>query len=423
MIQNDGSVIQNDGSSIQKMEQQQSQAFKPRLNKQIAMDEADEVSKRKPSPRRRRRPWKELMIDQSGTDLRLQNTIKEELKKIRVMPFVSWGVYHMYRSAFPPEINIPNVKADQPYDGKPPTATKLESNQILIAHRVPISTRTFYSIPEWEHRMSLDQATTNVALYLMGDEFNYGSAFVNDWLSGAASPFSFVVRDYFFDPLKNAAHVKVIQLGTMTCQTHKLACRVKPGDAVFVNMLPSAVKTELRPSVFVKASERQTRCYWAGSRRNGRQQMVNYFKKSGGCEVFLTPGFNQGNNKTVYADSLAESAFGLIPSGNSPETHRLAEVIMFGAIPVMLDRDAGAAHMRSYSEPIPMVSGRTWEQVDQRMRALSHADLDQLQQQVLDWWDRHWSCVHDDLRWIMAQAHAMSHGRDLCSSLDATTAD
>ena len=398
-------------------EREQRESFKLRLNEQIANDEADVARERKPS--QRRLPWKELIIDKSGTDLRLQSTIEEELKKILVMPFVSWGVYHMYRSAFPPEINIPNFKADQPYDGKPPTAKKLESNQILIAHRVPNPRRMLYSIQNWENRMNIDKAK-NVAIYLMGDEFNYGSSFVNDWLSGAASPFSFLVRDYFFDPLKNADHAKVIQLGTMTCQTHKLACSVKPSDTIFVNMLPSAVKIELRPSTFVKASERKRKCYWAGSDRNDRQQMVKYFEKSGGCEVYLTPGFNQGNNKTVYADILADSAFGLIPSGNSPETHRLAEVLMFGAIPVMLDRDAGAPHMHSYSEPIPVVSGRTWEQVDQRMRALSNDDLDQLQQRVLDWWDRHWSCVHNDLRWIMAQAHAISDGRDLCTSFDST---
>ena len=88
---------------------------------------------------------------------------------------------------------------------------------------------------------------------------------------------------------------------------------------------------------------------------------------------------------------------------------------MFGGIPAMLEQDAQAAHMLSYSEPIPLVSGRTWEEVDQRMREMSDVELDQLQQQVFDWWDSHFRCVHEDLRWIIAQAHAVSDGRDLCS--------
>jgi len=39
------------------------------------------------------------------------------------------------------------------------------------------------------------------------------------------------------------------------------------------------------------------------------------------------------------------------------------------------------------------------------------AELDALQQRVIKWWERHWKCVHEDLRWILAQAHAVSQGR------------
>ena len=138
---------------LKKMDQQE--FVKIGLKEQIAMDEADLAMKHKPS--HRSRPWKELIIDKSGTDLRLRSTIEEELKKIQVMPFVSWGVYHMYRSTFPPEINIPNVNADLPYDGKPPTSTKLESSQILLAHRLPSSRRLSYSIRNWENRMNIDK--------------------------------------------------------------------------------------------------------------------------------------------------------------------------------------------------------------------------------------------------------------------------
>jgi hypothetical protein len=61
--------------------------------------------------------------------------------------------------------------------------------------------------------------------------------------------------------------------------------------------------------------------------------------------------------------------------------------------------------------------------VDQRMRALSDDELNQMQQRVIDWWDRHWNCVQDDLRWIIAQAHAVSDGRDLCFSLFKTAVE
>jgi len=398
--------------------------FKKRLNAELARKEKEHAKRHKPS---QHRPWEELILEKSRTDL-LQTIVQDELQKITEMPFVSWGVYHMYRSAFPPEINMPNVKGDQSYPvGHPPAAQKLRDNQVLIAHRVPNPKRLDYSLPHWEERIRKDRVK-NIGIYLMGDEFDYGSSFLNDELDGdgggtaaaaAASrscPFSFLIRDYYFDPLQNAKYTKVVQLGTMTCQRKKLACSVKPPDAVFVNMLPSAVKLELRPKTIVKASERTRKCYWAGSDRNDRKQMVEYFEKEGGCEVYLTPGFNQGHNKTVYAEILADSAFGLVPSGNSPETHRLAEVLMFGGIPVMLDQDAQAAYLHSYAEPIPMITGRTWQQANQRMQALSSDDLDKLQQTVLQWWDRHWDCVHADLRWILAQAHAVSEGRDLCSS-------
>jgi hypothetical protein len=391
--------------------------FKMGLNKKIARAEAEVARKHKPS---QILPRKGLVIDsESGAVVRLKRTIEEELKMIPVMPFVSWGVYHMYRSAFPPELEIPNVKGDESYAGRLPAVQKLQDNQILIALRVPNPRRLDYSIPRWERLLKSNKAK-NVGLYLMGDEFNYGSSFLNDFRNGSPCPFSFVIRDYFFDSLKNAEHTQIIQLGTMTCRKRKLACSVKPPDSVFVNMLPSAVKVEMRPTTFIKASERTRRCYWAGSDRNDRQEMAEYFQTSGGCDIYMTPGFNQGNNKTVYADILAASAFGLIPSGNSPETHRLAEVLMFGGVPAMLDRDAQAAHMLSYSEPIPLVSGRTWEEVDQRMRALSDDELNQLQQRVIGWWDRHWNCVQEDLRWIIAQAHAVSDGRDLCSLFETT---
>ena len=65
-----------------------------------------------------------LIGSESGTEIRLKRTIDEELKTISVMPFVSWGVYHMYRSAFPPELEIPNIKGDESYAGKLPAVKK-----------------------------------------------------------------------------------------------------------------------------------------------------------------------------------------------------------------------------------------------------------------------------------------------------------
>lgn len=360
-------------------------------------------------------PWKELIVDKAARTL--THVIEKELQTILVMPFVSWGMYGTFRPLFPAELNIPNIKGDQSYHGKPPVAEKSEDNLIVLAHQVQFPSRRNYSIPHWEHRAVIDKAK-NIGIYLMGDELNWGSSFVNDFQNGTSSPFSFVIRDYFFDALKNAEHTKVLQLGTMSCKTRRLACSVNPRDVVFANMLLPGVSLAMRPATVAKASERKRRCYWAGSDRNDRSEMVNYFNKSGSCEVYLTPGFNRGLNKTVYAAILADSVFGLIPCGNSPETHRLAEVLMFGGIPAMLDRDARAAHMRSYAEPIPVISGRTWKDVDKKMKALSNDAVDKLQQRVIDWWDRHWKCKHDDLRWIIAQAHAVSNGRDLCSSFN-----
>jgi hypothetical protein len=82
----------------------------------------------------------------------------------------------------------------------------------------------------------------------------------------------------------------------------------------------------------------------------------------------------------------------------------------------MLEKDAQALYLKQYEEPIPIVTGRTWEKVRRRMEQFDDKSLDDLQDKVLQWWSHHVSCVQEDLRWIQAQAHAVSQGRDLCSS-------
>lgn len=346
----------------------------------------------------------------------VKNAIGEELQKIPVVSLVSWGVFSMLRPTFPPEINLININGNVSHDGEPTANDWLASNQVLSAHRVPRPVLSNYSITHWEELMAKSNAT-NVGLILIGDELNYGSSFLNDRLDGTRCPFSFLIRDYYFDKLKNAEQTSVVQLGTMTCNRRELACVVAPPDIVFAKMLAPGVSMQMQPPAIVQASKRSQKCYWAGSNRNERRAMVEHFEESGGCKVYLTPGFNQGLNKTSYADILANTVFGLVPRGNSFETHRLAEILMFGGIPVMLDEDTNAPHMLSYAEPIPLIHGATWKEAEQRMLELSRNDMDEMQQQVLRWWDNHWKCVHDDMRWIMAQAHAISEGRNLCNDI------
>lgn len=144
--------------------------------------------------------------------------------------------------------------------------------------------------------------------------------------------------------------------------------------------------------------------------------MQDHFKRTNGCEVLVTPGFNTGLNKTYYRDILLDTVFGLVPRGNSPETHRLAEVLLTGGIPVMLDEDANAPHMQSYPHRIPVLSGPTWDVVEKLMLSMENEEIDALQESVIAWWDQYWSCVHEDMRWILAQSRALSEGRNLCTS-------
>jgi len=386
------------------------------------VDSDDTTSKMRPSG-----------FETGPIDDSLRFLIETEIKTIPTMPFVSWGgIYHMYRPILPPELDMLSLIGNRAFapNNNTPVVEHLPSNTFVVTFSLrnglrsrvnrrfgsnKFANRLNYTAAKWGERIVKDNAKF-VGMYVMADEVNAGS----EYLKQKPSPFSFVIRDYFFEKLKYAPEeTTVVQLGTMSCRSKRYRCDVSPPNVVFTTMLASGVDHQLRPDTFIKASERPRKCYWAGSDRKGRKKMVKHFQKSGSCEVYLTPGFNQGHNKTVYADLLANTVFGLVPRGISPETHRLAEVLMFGGIPAMLDVDANAPHMLSYPRPIPLIQGPTWDVVEKRMMALSDDDLDELQQRVLDWWAHHWQCVHDDMKWIFAQAHAASEGRDLCAESTA----
>ena len=344
----------------------------------------------------------------------LHSLIRSELKKIPDIIFASWGWYDVIPPLllFPPEIKF--IDKDRFYEHDPPP--KFQGNQIVLSHASPgKNVHDVYLIQRLEQKIRRDGAK-NVGIVYIGDELNYGSSFLNDGLDGSSNPFSFFIRYYYFEHLTNAEHTQIIQLGTMTCRDKWFPCSVGPRHVVFVDMLPSLVPHARVPKILKNASERSKRCYWAGSFRGEREEMYSYFKTNGGCEVYDTREYNKGDEKSVYADKLADSAFGLNPAGNSPETHRLQELLMFGVIPVMLEKDAQALYLKQYEEPIPIVTGCTWEEVRRRMEQFDDKSLDDLQDKVLQWWSHHVSCVQEDLRWIQAQAHAVSQGRDLCSS-------
>jgi hypothetical protein len=344
----------------------------------------------------------------------LNSLIRAEMNNIPDIAFASWGWYGVIPPLllFPPEITF--IDKDRFYERDPPP--QFQGNQIILSHASPgKNVHDVYLIQRLEHKIKQDGAE-NVGIVYIGDELNYGSSFLNDGRDGSSSPFSFFIRYYYFEPLTNAEYTQIIQLGTMTCRDKWFPCSVWPRDVVFVDMLPSLVPHAHVPTILKKASERSKRCYWAGSFRGDREEMYTYFKTNGGCEVYDTREYNKGDEKNVYANKLADSAFGLNPAGNSPETHRLQEMLMFGVIPVMLEKDAQALYLKQYEEPIPIVTGRTWEEVHRRMEQFDVKSLDELQDKVLQWWIHHVSCVQEDLRWIQAQAHAVSQGRDLCSS-------
>lgn len=346
-----------------------------------------------------------------------------ELKLLETsVPLVTFGVYSMYRDFFPPEIDMLNRIGEEKSDNNgTPMVQKLLPNSIVWVHAKNWSTRRIYTASNWATRIreqSLENS--NIGMYVMADELNFGSAYLN-WDS---SPWSYVIRDYYFDRPKFAENTTVLQLGTMSCGSNNFVCDIAPPKHVFVNFLPPSpsiaalANKRIRLGTVIPASQRPRKCYWAGSLRSDREPMVEHFRNTSGCDVFVTPGFNQGN-KTEYAKLLAESVFALVPRGNSPETHRLAEVILFGTIPVMVDEDAKAPHMSSYAYPIPVISGQDWPETEQRMNELA-ADpvrLDEMQQNVLSWWEKQRSCTHADVRWIMAQGHALAHNRSLCDVL------
>lgn len=150
------------------------------------------------------------------------------------------------------------------------------------------------------------------------------------------------------------------------------------------------------PETLIPASERGTFLFFSGmtlgASAPARQKMIDAAHNSGlPCALFGSRAFGGGFPPMEYAARLENSAFGLTPSGNSPETIRLYDCLELGTIPVMLRADFLDAADALGGAPFPILND--WSELAgalspflDRGDPAARARIDGLQREVVNWW-------------------------------------
>jgi len=99
-----------------------------------------------------------------------------------------------------------------------------------------------------------------------------------------------------------------------------------------------------------------------------------------------------------------DSAFTLCPTGNSPETIRLADALESGSIPVVED----APYLKAFPEPPPFVVVPDWRTAPIILQDIlkDTGKLLALQRANIVWWQRYKQCIRADLEIIIDMAFA-----------------
>ena len=147
-----------------------------------------------------------------------------------------------------------------------------------------------------------------------------------------------------------------------------------------------------------------------------RQQMVSAIQsRQLPFLVNETPGFAQGLGPVAYAAYLSMSRFGLAPSGDSPETIRLYEVLEAGAIPIMIKSPFVTASDALGNPPFVVLDN--WSELPVFYAPYSDAmapkvigEIEGRRQDVYKWWGRFKALQQRRVKELIDRSFARTYG-------------
>eukprot|EP00287_Rhodomonas_sp_CCMP768_P001224 CAMPEP_0196752532 /NCGR_PEP_ID=MMETSP1091-20130531/87438_1 /TAXON_ID=302021 /ORGANISM="Rhodomonas sp., Strain CCMP768" /LENGTH=232 /DNA_ID=CAMNT_0042100491 /DNA_START=257 /DNA_END=956 /DNA_ORIENTATION=+ len=159
-------------------------------------------------------------------------------------------------------------------------------------------------------------------------------------------------------------------------------------------------------SVSVAKQRSAVNCSFIGMEHPPRKTMFAALRTQGAdlkCLLASSKAYGGGKSSWDYVTKTLEiSKIGLCPSGNNPETHRMAELLATGTVPAMLDYPFLHA---TFTAP-PVIVGGNWTEVISRMRGLlvDRPGLERLQMEGAEWYGQLHRCITCDLDAILFTA-------------------
>ena len=243
-------------------------------------------------------------------------------------------------------------------------------------------------------REARSQGCVNIGLLHMADERGV------DDLSFYGSV-DYVLRHYWFE--------------------HRL---IPPPHSLGVIWVPNGYRTgigPIMPQTMLTTAERTIMGFFSGALKgrlfgDERQQMIRAIQsRQLPFLVNETPGFAQGLGPVAYAAYLSMSRFGLAPSGDSPETIRLYEVLEAGAIPIIIKSPFVIAS-GALGNP-PFVALDNWSELPAFYAPYSDAmapkvigEIEGRRQDVYKWWCRFKALQQRRVKELIDRSFARTYG-------------
>jgi hypothetical protein len=93
------------------------------------------------------------------------------------------------------------------------------------------------------------------------------------------------------------------------------------------------------------------------------------------CKIVWTKAFATGSSKWEYlVGDLQNTKIGLCPGGSSVENHRLAETLIMGSVPALLDE----RYIHAAFRDLPGIIGTNWTVVAKEMKRLLKEENDSI---------------------------------------------
>jgi hypothetical protein len=174
------------------------------------------------------------------------------------------------------------------------------------------------------------------------------------------------------------------------------------------------------PARTLRFADRKIEAFFAGAMHEGKpdneREIMRATIKQAQLPfvVYRTQGFGQGLSPSSYAAFLGNSRFALVPSGNSPETVRLYDVLEHGCIPIMLKSPfVFAPGALAAIGPPPLILLDSWQDLPVAYTELSGKPVSQLEDQrlrIVTWWTKFKSHQQARVREVIEASFAKTQG-------------